>query len=335
MQATVEDFRHSTKPEPHRARTKRLLREHPEIRGFIGTNPMTFWWTVAIVGAQIGMAYLVRNQPWWVVLGAAYLIGAFANHSLFVIIHECTHKLVFRKKIGNTVTGLLANLPLTFPSYIGFAKYHLKHHAFQGIYELDADLPYAWEARLIGHSAVGKALWLLFYPFFQALRPMRIKEMRVIDGWTLANAGLQFGFDIAIWIVFGPMAFVYLFASLFFSIGLHPLGARWIQRHYITGGEDDQETFSYYGKLNKLAFNVGFHNEHHDFPSVPWNNLPRVYNAAPDLYGKLFSHQSWGRLLFRFLSDKDLSLYARIVREDRGKVQLDDEVKPDQESATV
>jgi len=331
MTATPDHFVRSTRPEPHRARTKTLLREHPEIRQLIGTNPVTLVWTIGIVALQIAVAYFVADRSWWWVFGAAYLVGAFANHALFVVIHEATHKLVFRKKIWNTVTGLIANLPLAFPSYVGFAKYHIKHHAFQGIYELDADLPYEWEARLIGHSVFGKVVWLAFYPFFQFLRPLRIKEMRMVDAATLANAALQFGFDIALWVVLGPKALVYMVLSLFFSIGLHPLGARWIQRHYVTGGNYDQETFSYYGALNKVAFNVGYHNEHHDFPSVPWNNLPKVYNAAPDLYGKLFYHQSWARLLVRFLTDKDLSLWSRVIREDRGTVELDDAVIHDQE----
>ncbi len=333
MTATSDHFVQSTTPEPHRARTKALLRQHPEIRQLIGTNPRTALWTVLIVAGQVAVAWFVADRSWWWVFGAAYLVGAFANHALFVVIHECTHKLVFKKKMGNTLTGLLANLPLTFPSYIAFARYHIKHHAFQGIYELDADLPYEWEARLVGHSIFGKALWLLFYPVVQALRPLRIKEMRMVDGWTLANAVLNVGFDVAIWVLLGPKALVYMLASLFFSIGLHPVGARWIQRHYVTAGNYDQETFSYYGKLNKLAFNVGYHNEHHDFPSVPWNNLPRVYNAAPELYGNLYSHQSWARLLVRFLTTRDLSLWNRVVRQDRGQVKLDDEVKPDQEAA--
>jgi len=115
-------------------------------------------------------------------------------------------------------------------------------------------------------------------------------------------------FDALVWIVLGPKALAYLALSLFFSIGLHPLGARWIQRHYLTatGG---QETFSYYGPLNLLAFNVGHHNEHHDFPSVPWNRLPRIRALAPEVYASLASHTSWARLLWRFLFDRELTLF--------------------------
>ncbi|HEX5554705.1 MAG TPA: fatty acid desaturase, partial [Chitinophagaceae bacterium] len=43
----VTDFHHSTAPEPHRVRTKMILKEHPEVRKLIGKNPYTIW---AIVG---------------------------------------------------------------------------------------------------------------------------------------------------------------------------------------------------------------------------------------------------------------------------------------------
>jgi sphingolipid delta-4 desaturase len=120
-----------------------------------------------------------------------------------------------------------------------------------------------------------------------------------------------------------------LVASFFFSVGLHPLGARWIQEHYLTHGE--QETYSYYGVLNHVAFNVGFHNEHHDFPSVPWNRLPDIKKTAPGFYDQLSSHTSWTKLFFRFLFDQEISLFSRVVRKNRGKVALTDESRPDAE----
>ena len=325
-----DEFAFSSAPEPHRNRTKEILRRHPEVRQLIGTNPVTLWWTVALVAFQLALAALVPRFSWWVVVAMAFCIGAFANHALFVVIHECAHKLVFRRKLPNILTAMFANLPLFVPGALSFQKYHLKHHAFQGIYELDADLPSRWEARLIGHSVVGKTLWLMLYPIFQALRPLRIREVPLFDRWTTANLLIQVGFNVAVYLVLGPKALVYLALSLFFSIGLHPLGARWIQRHYVTT-EGDQETFSYYGFLNALTFNVGYHNEHHDFPSVPWNNLPRVRATAPEAYQDLSYHRSWTRLLFRFLFDPTLSLWSRVIRRNRNDIELDTPVTPDQQ----
>jgi sphingolipid delta-4 desaturase len=326
----MSEFVHSAAPEPHRHRTKEILGRHPEIRTLIGHNPATFWYTLAIVCAQFALAWVIADRAWWMVIVLAYGVGAFANHALFVMIHECTHRLVFRRKLPNILTELLANLPLFFPGAVSFHKYHLKHHAFQGVYELDADIPSRWEARLVGRSPVGKALWLLLYPVFQIVRPLRVREVPLVDGWSVTNLLIQIAVNVAVYLVLGPKAVAYFALSLFFAIGLHPLGARWIQRHYLTD-ESEQETTSYYGALNRLAFNVGFHNEHHDFPSVPWNRLPAVRATAPEAYATLSAHQSWTRLLVRFLFDPSLSLWSRVVREERNRVALDDESAPDQD----
>jgi sphingolipid delta-4 desaturase len=247
------------------------------------------------------------------VFALAYTVGAFASHGLFVMIHECAHRLVFRRRNPNVWTGLFANLPLFVPGSFSFQKYHLKHHSSQGVYETDADIPSRWEARFVGRSPLRKALWLLLYPLFQAVRSFRIKDVPPLDAWTLTNLAIQIAVNVAVYVLWGPKSLAYLALALFFSIGLHPLGARWIQRHYLMG-EGEQETFSYYGKLNLLTFNVGYHNEHHDFPSVPWNRLPRIRAAAPEAYEDLTAHTSWTRLLFRFLFDPEITLYSRMTR---------------------
>lgn len=328
--ATRSDFYHSSSPEPHRIRTKHILKGHPAVRDLIGKNPYTIFAILGIVALQVMLAFVLRGSPWWLILVVAYFGGAFANHALFVMIHECAHNLLFKNRAANTWAGILANLPHIMPSSVSFQRYHLKHHSFQGIHELDADLPDFWEARLVKNTFLGKVGWFLMYPIFQTIRTFRLKEIKPIDQWVIANWLTQFSFDAAILIFLGPKAFFYLLLSFFFSVGLHPLGARWIQEHYLTLDEK-QETYSYYGILNKVAFNVGYHNEHHDFPSVPWNRLPKLRKNAPDFYDNLYYHTSWTKLFFHFLFDKNLSLYSRIIRSNRGKVPIADESKPDTE----
>ncbi|MCG2617973.1 fatty acid desaturase [Terrimonas sp. NA20] len=314
-------FRWSDEVEPHKARTKEIITKHPEIRQLIGRNPYTFLVILVAVGILVALAFGVSPLGWdlswiWTIV-LAYFVGAFFCHTLWVCIHEASHNLIFKNKTANIWAGMIANLPHVFPSSVSFAKYHMKHHAYQGVEELDADMPFRWEAKLINNAPVGKAVWLLFYPIFQMLRPMRLKEIKLFDTWTLINWLVQAAFMFAIIYFLGAKAAVFLLASFFFSVGLHPLGARWIQEHFLTHGE--QETKSYYGPLNVTNLNVGYHNEHHDFPSVPWNKLPKVKQIAGSYYTTLGFHTSYTGLLFRFLFDGSLSVYSRTAREKRGK----------------
>lgn len=322
------DFIFSPNPEPHRTRTKQILKQHPQIRKLIGKNRFSFFVILFLVTAQIVLAITVSHSSWLVIFLAAYLAGAFIDHALFVMIHECAHRLVFKKHAANKLAGILANVPQVFPSSVAFERYHIKHHSFQGVHELDADLPNRWEARLINNYFIGKVIWLLFYPFFQAFRITRLKEIKPFDGWMALNWFLQIVFVAGIWYLSGGKAIAFLTLSFFFSVGLHPLGARWIQEHYLVDASQ-QETYSYYGMLNKLAFNVGYHNEHHDFPSVPWNKLPQIKKQAPGYYDTLIYHTSWLKLFFRFLFDKEISLFSRLVRKNRGGVPLTDQSIPD------
>ena len=320
------DFRYSAEPEPHKLRTKQILASSPEVRNLIGKNPLTIIPLLGIVFGMVAISYFLRDSPWWLIIVVAYCVGAFANHALFVMIHECSHNLLFKGKTLNYLASITANLPHVLPSAISFTRYHRMHHVHQGNHDLDADLPDFWEARLFGNNFFSKALWLLLFPIFQVRRTFRLKNIKPVDGWIITNWVLQFAFDVAIWVFIGPKALFFMLISFFFSVGLHPLGARWIQEHYLVLDEN-QETYSYYGPLNIFAFNVGFHNEHHDFPSVPWNKLPELKSKAPGFYDTLKSHQSWTRLFFRFLFDKNITLHSRILRDEKAKektIRIDD-----------
>jgi sphingolipid delta-4 desaturase len=308
-------FHVSDADQPHPARTKAILKAHPEIRGLMGHNPWTAAIMLLVVGLQIALAGVLGGMGlkfWWLALLAAWGIGAFANHTLYVIIHDATHGLIFRSRSLNHIAAIVSDLPNVVPGAIGFSICHLKHHAHQGDYDRDADISSDWEARLVGNRWYAKALWLLFYTFAQLTRPARLKSISVFNAWTFASLFAALAFDALMVALFDWNALLYLFASLMFAIGLHPLGARWIQEHYTL--DPAQETFSYYGPLNRIALNVGYHNEHHDFPSIPWSRLPKVRAAAPEFYDTLKYETSWSRLLLRFVFDPRYSLHSRVTR---------------------
>ncbi len=310
-----ETFYHAEFEQPHPQRTRAILKAHPEVRSLMRRNPYTALVAALVLVVQVAIAYGISRlgpQGWWVSLIVAYGFGAFANHCTYVIIHDATHNLVFRSKILNKLVAIVADLPNLFPGAIGFGVYHLKHHAHQGDYESDADIPSQWEARLISNKWYSKAFWLFLFPVFQMTRPPRLKAITLWNAWTVANLLCAVVFNLAVFYFSGWAGLWYLGCSFFFSIGLHPVGARWVQEHYTL--DPDQETFSYYGPINRVALNVGYHNEHHDFPSIAWNNLPKLRALAPEFYDSLRSHSSWSRLLMQFLFDPRYTLFSRVER---------------------
>ena len=312
--AETLDFRRVDYPEPHRERTRRLLAAHPEAKLLQGPEPWSIPILLGVVGLQLALAWVLRDQSFWLVLLVAWVVGAVADHALWVLIHEATHNLIVRTPWVNSLSAIVANLPIVFPGAIAFRRYHLLHHAWQGDPEIDADLAAPAEARLVGRSTVRKTLWLLFYFLAQALRATQLRRIKLWDAWYVANVVVQVAFAVAVVHFAGWTALGYLFLSSAFAIGLHPVGARWIQEHYLTF-PGNQETFSYYGPMNVFALNVGYHNEHHDLMRVPWSRLPALKRMAPELYEPLQFHRSWGKLLWRFLTDPQITLYSRVVRQ--------------------
>ncbi|RYZ68516.1 MAG: fatty acid desaturase [Proteobacteria bacterium] len=311
--ATEYNYVYRTLNEPHQARREQLLRDHPEARKLMGYNPMSAFWVLAINVLQIAIAaFLGARGVWWEILLAAFAVGAVANHALFTLIHEATHNLIFKKTISNRIIGIVCNFAQVIPSAMGFRTFHLIHHKHQGNLDLDADLPGPLEARIIGKSPVSKALWLFCFALVQGfIRPARLKSIPLWNAWVVTNLVVQMLFNAAVVYFFGWAALIYLGISTWFSVGLHPLGGRWVQEHFVF--REGQETYSYYGPANRVMFDVGYHNEHHDLMTVPWNNLRKLKAMAPEMYEPLHSHQSYIKLLGQFFFNPNVNAFSRVV----------------------
>lgn len=125
---------------------------------------------------------------------------------------------------------------------------------------------------------------------------------------------------------------------MWLGLSINPLSGHFISEHYLFASAEHQATRSYYGPLNFLMFNEGYHNEHHgkrkiikylgfwnyvtnifncfnsydiivylnvyssaDFPYVPYSRLPLIKKIAAEFYEPLPCHTSWLRVLIEFL----------------------------------
>eukprot|EP00188_Purpureofilum_apyrenoidigerum_P006349 Plantae.Rhodophyta-Purpureofilum_apyrenoidigerum.ctg9716.p1 GENE.Plantae.Rhodophyta-Purpureofilum_apyrenoidigerum.ctg9716~~Plantae.Rhodophyta-Purpureofilum_apyrenoidigerum.ctg9716.p1 ORF type:complete len:366 (-),score=44.74 Plantae.Rhodophyta-Purpureofilum_apyrenoidigerum.ctg9716:236-1255(-) len=303
---------------PHGARRKEILGRHPEISSCMGSEPMSFVYTVVLVTAQLAASVWLKDAAPWKIFAVAYCFGAFVDHALYVLIHDAGHNLFFKSVFLNRMSLLVANLPHVTPSAILFRFYHIQHHIELNRPEKDPDVPMQWEAHWVGNSSWRKAFWLMNFAVFQSVR-MLFYTHKVPVGrellWVSANWATNIGCAYVMYLKFGFGCVVYLLISSLFSVGLHPLGARWIAEHY--PNYPFQSTYSYYGKCNTVAFNIGFHNEHHDFPSIPWNRLPQLRKLAPEYYDTLFSYPSYTTLLFDFIFNPKWDLSVRFESENK------------------
>ena len=308
-------YRATSSPDLHRARRLAILREHPEVRDLFGFDPMPKYKMTAVLALQLAIAWGIaaahvgRSARFALLVALAYAVGAMANHYGGVVIHEASHNSCARGTVANRVVAIYANLPKVLPYAMTFRRHHMLHHVHLGVIGKDNDLPPTFERDMIGNGRARKLLWLFFYPFFGAFCR---GFLHVPDRWEVASWVVQTTFNLALWTLLGPWALAYLAASTYFSASLHPIAGHFIHEHYLW--DESQETYSYYGPLNRVTLNLGLHNEHHDFPRVPGRDLPRLHAIARAHYAPLVSHASWTGIFREFVANPRLSHHSRIVR---------------------
>lgn len=305
------DFTWSFNGEPHAIRRRQILEKHPQIRELFVNEPLTFVVVSGILAIQLVTAYLMREATWPVLLVCAYVVGGTLNHSLQLAAHELSHNLCWNSTTANKLTAILANFPTGFPSSITFARYHMDHHQHQGVDQMDTDIPTQWEVDFFTNSFL-KLIWLFLQPLWYAFRPLFCKP-KSFSIWEGVNWVAQVSFNAFVIYYISLQSMCYLWIGTLLGLGLHPAAGHFIAEHYemIKG----QETYSYYGFWNFFNFNVGYHNEHHDFPRVPWTKLPLLKKMAPEFYDTLPYYTSYMAVFWRYVMDEEIGPFARIKRK--------------------
>ena len=205
----------TTTAEPHAARRRTLLRDHPEVRALCGPEWRSKYIALgALVLPQLWLAWATRAWSWPAYLLVAYAVGATLAQALFLAIHELSHNLFFAASWANQCFAVVVNLPLVVPFCAAFRAYHLEHHAHQGVEGVDTDLPSHFECRWVRGRAA-KALWVSLQLTAYALRPLLVRPKAVTSA-HVGNWLVQLAFNAGVWLVWGwpPLGYLALCALL-------------------------------------------------------------------------------------------------------------------------
>jgi len=253
---------------------------------------------VFLVALQLWLSVVVQKISLQMYLLTIFTAGATISQALLLAVHELSHNLFFRSDIANRAFSMFVNIPIGIPFCESFRHYHMQHHRHLGREGVDTDLPSQLEKRAV-RGSIAKLLWIFFQIFAYALRPILV----------MYEAGT------------GPL--IYLLLCLMIAGGCHPCAGHFISEHYVFPhyNTNVQETFSYYGVLNKISWNVGYHNEHHDFTTIPWSRLPELRRIASEYYDDLAVCSTWPGCVWTFVSDSSMGPARRVLRTPREKVE--------------
>lgn len=328
------EFVYRGKSCPHAARRREILAKYPEIEDLYGHDFRLVVWSAILVAIQVAAAIKAPTMSWPAFCLTAYFVGGTCSHALSLAGHEASHNLGFKKPLYNELLAIFCNLGQGVASGITFKRYHMEHHMYQGS-DIDTDVPSSWEAHFFT-TTPRKLIWLFLQLFFYALRPLLVNP-KPLTKMEMINNVVVYGWDLFLVHNFGIWSALYFLFSLWCGMSFHPVAGHFISEHYLMNPDSVQETYSYYGPLNMLCFNVGYHNEHHDFPRVSGFNLPKVRAIAPEYYDGRWKvdaagtpmayHTSWVKVLVDYVTDPRIGPHSRVRREKKAAAAAENATK--------
>lgn len=239
---------------------------------------------------------------WWQVALAA-LVFAFSNNTLFALLHEAVHGVLFTNRRFNRIGGIVA--AAWFPTgFLVQRAFHLTHHRnnrtrfeqFDYIHDDDIKwLKYAqWYAILTGLywaiTVVGVALFAL------TPRLLRVKTLRRKDSQLATQTSSGPYLDAVDALPPLPARLELVFAAawqlgLAWTLGLSWTGwlvcyaafaLNWSSLQYADHAFSplDPKRGAWNLRVPRLVrwifLNYHFHLAHHQHPQAPWTDLPRL-----------------------------------------------------------
>jgi fatty acid desaturase len=283
--------------------TLRRLSERSNVRGFVQL-------------AAHGLLLCLTGTLVWASRGSVWLLPAIALHGvvlnfLFCALHESIHRTAFASRRVNDAVAWVCGAILLLPREY-FRLFHFAHHRFTQDPERDPELAqpvpstlltYIWRISglpnwtkrvtvTLRHAVTGRVT----EPFVPEAKRRRIVwEARILWSFYLAvlclSVWLRTADALLYWVlpvVAGqPFLRLYLFAE--------HAGCALNEDMY----SNTRTTYTN-GAMRLLAWQMPFHVEHHEYPSVPFHALSKVNALVRDRIevsapGYLAMHREWIR----------------------------------------
>jgi fatty acid desaturase len=248
----------------------------------------------AVIAAAIALSAYFWHPALYVI--AVIIIGS-RQHALMVLGHDASHYRYLRKRWQNDLFGNLFTMWPTFASVEGFRKFHGTHHQYTNLAN-DGNRK-LWHT----HNAQGEfeREWV-FPKTRRGLALIILRRAAFLTGiswivrgivgvffipqphWMVA-ARLAFYASIAAALTYGGgwLGFVWYWLVPFCTWHIAAQYIRLICEHSAVDADEDEYNVTRTTLPTRLEAifilprNIGFHIEHHWYPSVPFYRLPELH----------------------------------------------------------
>jgi fatty acid desaturase len=251
---------------------------------------------VCQLAALAGCFYAAAHVHHWWAIGALALGFGVLMNSVYSVIHEAEHAMLFPCRPWNDLAGVVMTLFFPAPFHLvrqGHLGHHLRNRSDDEAFDLyfEDDHPiWRWLVLygiltgcywiivvlsnvvfLVAPFAINKKYWEFDRPseaFMESLNP---RYRRLIQLEALSVILLH---TIIVW-AFGIPALTY--ATMYFGFGLTWSSMQYVhhfgtERHVTRGARN----LWIWGPLDSIWLNHNWHRAHHEHPTVPWKYLPEL-----------------------------------------------------------
>jgi fatty acid desaturase len=262
-----------------------------------------------LLGGAIGSIVAIAHVPWWAIAPLVIVCAVFTT-SAAMVGHEGSHKAFSRSSARNTVIQYL-----TFPLFSGLSalywreKHDRLHHGHPNVQSKDPDIkPWPFVSCREDHERCGP-LRRWFHRNFQGwafwpMTPLMAVGMRRLSINYLITYPRKHGFDRGWWLdvaclaahymlwmvgpslVWGPLVGIGIYASVWAVVGVllvlifapAHIGLPLVeeQRHDWIHQLETTRNLQLPKPISWFFIGLDYQVEHHLFPKIPHQNLPRA-----------------------------------------------------------